>query len=57
MSASSLPTSMSLGSWDKSHDDDHGDLNKTKSGGALSTKTVWTLLNTRKKFSHAAEME
>ena len=29
----------------------------TKSGGALSTKTVWTILNKKRKFSQASEME
>ena len=31
-------------------EDLHAEGFTTKSGGALSTKTVWTLLNTRKKF-------
>ena len=29
----------------------------TKSGGTLSTKTVWTILNGKRKFSQAAEMK
>ena len=31
-------------------EDLHAEGFTTKSGGALSTKTIWTLLNTRKKF-------
>ena len=38
-------------------EDLHAEGFTTKSGGALSTKTVWTILNTRRKFSQAAEME
>ena len=44
MNASSALPSMSLGSRDKSHDDDHGDLNKSKRNGVLETTKSKILL-------------
>ena len=38
-------------------EDLHAEGFTTKSGGTLSTKTVWTILNGKRKFSQAAEMK